>query len=261
MSLSYSAVPQDLVMPAMPQLITTVIYGLGALVFVVYAIVLSRRYKSLLPLYAILGALLTIYLEPVVDVLGNAVHPQIGQYNVLTTNGHPVPWAVLLGYVWYFAGAILLTYKPFVEQKLLQKHVWQMVGVVILGAAIVEQIPLHFGTWIYYGDQWPKIGYIPLWWIFANTAAVTVPFLFIYKLIPKLKGAGQSLVVLLIPSGAFMGHAGSGWPMYNLLGTQTELVPAWLMVAGSFGCVFLSLMLVWVLMQLIGMPTDNQDSR
>jgi hypothetical protein len=58
----------------------------------------------------IFGALLTLFLEPVVDLLGNALHPQIGQLNTITTNGHPVPWAVFMGYVWYFAGIPLLRY-------------------------------------------------------------------------------------------------------------------------------------------------------
>ena len=134
MNSHYTQVPLDLVMPAIPQLVTTVVYGLGAVVFAVYALVLIRRHNMLLPGYLIIGALLTIYLEPVVDLLGNAVHPQIGQFNIVTTNGHPVPWAVMLGYVWYFSGAILLLFKPFVEQTLLRKHIWSMVWVCSIAA-------------------------------------------------------------------------------------------------------------------------------
>lgn len=244
-------------MPAEAQLVTTVVYGAGALAFAVYALVLTRRYRSAVPLLCVAGALLTVYLEPVVDLLGNALHPPIGQYNVLTTNGHPVPWAVLLGYVWYFGGAILLSYRHLADRTLTRGFVWVMVSGIAAGAALVEQIPLHFGTWVYYGEQWPKVGYMPIWWVFANTAAVTVPFLAVYRLLPYLKRWRQLLIVPLIPSAAFMGHAGAGWPMYNLLGTRTEMIPSWLMLLGSTSTVALTLLLIWAMMRMFDVPENH----
>lgn len=251
---TYTQTPVGLIMPATAQLWTTLIYGVGALAFLLLAIRLAWRERSAVPLLMLFGAALTIYLEPIVDVLGNAVHPQIGQYNLLTTNGHPVPWAVLIGYIWYFAGTPLLCYSMLKRQTLSQRFVWWTFASVVLGAALVEQIPLHFGVWVYYGEQLPKIGLMPIWWIFANTAAVLVPFILVYKLFPTLVGARQWLLVPLMPSGAFMGHAAAGWPMYNLLGTDTASLPAWALYLGSLACVVLSLLVVWALMRVTDIP-------
>ncbi len=255
LDLMHTQAPVDLLMPAMPQMITTAIYGVGAVIFVAYACVLAVRERTALPLLFILGAFLTIFLEPVVDILGNAVHPQIGQYHLLTTNGHPVPWAVFIGYVWYFAATPLLCWRMLVQRTMTQAFIWRVFAAVAVGAAIVEQIPLHYGVWVYYGEQPMKIGYMPLWWIFANTAAVLVPFIFIYKLFPRLTGLRQWLVVGLVPCGAFMGHAGAGWPMYNALGTNTETLSPVLLHIASAGSIAASLLIVWVAMNVADIAT------
>lgn len=248
----YTRTPLDLPMPEMPQLVTTVIYGIGAVIFVAYALYLSKKHKSVLPICLVLGACLTIFLEPIVDLLGNAVHPQIGQFNVVTTNGHHVPWAVLIGYIWYFAGTPLLCYSKFVNQTLTQSYVWKLFAVIVLGAATVEQIPLYFGVWIYYGYQPWIIGYMPIWWIFANTAAVLVPFILVYKLFPDLRGWKQAMVIWILPMGAFMGHSAAGWPMYNVLGTETENFSRVMMYFSSGATVALSLFVVWLFMKICG---------
>ncbi|MCY1284805.1 hypothetical protein D9M70_337230 [compost metagenome] len=250
----YTQPPAGLIMPATAQLWTTLIYGVGALLFVLLAIRLALRERSVLPLLMILGAALTVYLEPVVDVLGNAVHPQMGQFNLLTTNGHPVPWAVLVGYLWYFAACPLLCYSMLKQRTLSQRFVWGAFASVVGGAAVVEQIPLHFGVWVYYGEQLPKLGFMPIWWIFANAAAVLVPFILIYKLFPMLSGHRQWLLVPLMPSGAFMGHAAAGWPMYNLLGTDTTALPEIALYLGTLSTVALSLLMVWLLMVVTDIP-------
>ncbi|MDT4817056.1 hypothetical protein FQZ97_501230 [compost metagenome] len=250
----YTQPPAGLIMPATAQLWTTLIYGVGALLFVFLAIRLALRERSVLPLLMILGAALTVYLEPVVDVLGNAVHPQMGQFNLLTTNGHPVPWAVLVGYLWYFAACPLLCYSMLKQRTLSQRFVWGAFASVVGGAAVVEQIPLHFGVWVYYGEQLPKLGFMPIWWIFANAAAVLVPFILIYKLFPMLSGHRQWLLVPLMPSGAFMGHAAAGWPMYNLLGTDTTALPEIALYLGTLSTVALSLLMVWLLMVVTDIP-------
>ena len=248
--LSHTLPPVGLEMPMLAQQITTVVYGLGAIIFVGIAIQLTIKKRSALPLLFLIGALLTLFLEPVVDALGNAVHPPINQYNIVTTNGHAVPWLVLIGYVWYFAALPLLCYQQMQDRTLKPSTVWKTYFGTVIGAALVEQIPLHFGVWVYYGFQPMKLGYMPMWWIFANAAAVIIPFLLIYMVFPKLTGFRQLLVVLLLPSGAFMGHAGSGWPMYNALGTKTETLTSVIMYGASLLSIGLSLALVWLMINI-----------
>lgn len=250
MNLDHTQSPTDLVMPATAQLVTTVIYGIGAFGFIILAVILAKREKTILPILYVLGALLTLFLEPVVDLLGNAVHPQIGQYNIITTNGHMVPWAVFVGYVWYFAALPLLAYKQIKERSLTSGFIWKTFALIAISAAIVEQVPLHFGTWIYYGYQPFKIGYMPVWWIFANTAAVIVPFLILYKLYPVLNGWRRSLVIPIIPMGAFMGHSAAGWPMYNALGLETETASTALIQSASIASIILSCLVVWIVMKM-----------
>ncbi|GAB3377717.1 hypothetical protein NCG89_13965 [Spongiibacter taiwanensis] len=258
LDLTHTLPPEGTVMPATAQLVTTVVYGLAGLVFVAYAIVLAKRERSALPLLLLFGSMTTLYLEPIVDVLGNAMHPVEGQYNVLTTNGHPVPLAVLVGYIWYFAALPLMCYSMMKQRTLNQAFVWKSFAAVVLSAALVEQIPLHFGVWIYYGEQPFKIGYIPAWWCFANTAAVLVPFLLIYGLMPKLTGLRSLLVPAIMPCGAFMGHAASGWPMYNALGIDTVNAPDGLLPLASVASIAFSIMIVWVVMEMQGIPRRKE---
>ena len=259
-NMSYTQPPAGLLMPAVPQNVTTIIYGIGAVAFVLYALYLCYRHRSALPILFVCGALLTIYLEPVVDVLGNALHPQIGQLNLLTTNGHPVPWAVLIGYVWYFSGALLLCYGKLRSRSITPAFIWKIYAAVILGAAIVEQIPLSYGVWVYYGYQPHKIGLMPAWWIFSNTSAVLVPFIMVYKLFPLLRGWRQLLVLGLMPTVSFMGHSAAGWPMYNAIGTNTATFPHLAIQIASIGSIALSIMIVWAMMKVAGLG-DKPDIR
>ncbi len=238
-------------------MVTTAAYSIGAAVFATYALFLAYREQSLIPVYVVLGSLLTVFLEPIVDVLGNAVHPQIGQYNVLTTNGHPVPWTVLVGYVWYFGALPLIGYKKLLDRSLTQNFIWKVFASVVVTAAIVEQIPLHFGTWVYYGYQPFKFGYMPIWWIFANSTAVLVPFLIIYKMFPKLIGLRGLMVVAIIPTGAFMGHAAAGWPMYNALGTDTESFSRTTIQFASISSIGLAIFILWIMMQLADVKSQK----
>lgn len=257
--LAYTQAPTGLIMPAMPQLITTSVYGIAALIFVIFAIRLAIKQKSAVPTYLLIGSMLTLYLEPVVDLLGNAVHPQIGQFNVITTNGHPVPVAVLIGYIWYFAALPLLCYQKILDQSLSQNFVWKSFAGVIISAALVEQIPLYFGVWEYYGYQPFKIGFMPSWWFFANTAAVILPFLSIYALMPKLRGAQQIIICFIMPCAAFMGHAGAGWPMYNALGTDTETTSSTLIQFASIASSLFAILIVWTYMQMINLPKSSKN--
>tara|TARA_R100000687_G_scaffold77312_1_gene69769 strand:- start:393 stop:854 length:462 start_codon:yes stop_codon:yes gene_type:complete len=125
----------------------------------------------------------------------------------------------------------------------------------------VEQLRLYFGTWVYYGYQPFKIGFIPVWWIFANTAAVLVPFILIYKLAPKLTGLKQLLVIVLLPSGAFLGHAAVGWPIYSALGTNTDTFPHSIIQVATALCILLSIAVVWTLMQVTDIAVDNTVHR
>lgn len=259
LDLSHTLSPTGTVMPAIPQLVTTIIYGIGAVIFIVIAIRLAMRERSAVPLLLLLGSMLTLYLEPIVDVLGNALHPVQGQFNVVTSNGHPVPVAVLVGYVWYFAALPLLCYPILKNRNLSQVFVWKSFAAVVLSAALVEQIPLYFGVWVYYGYQPFKIGFIPTWWCFANTAAVIVPFILIYGIYPKLKGFKSLAIALLMPCGAFMGHAAAGWPMYNALGTDTLNFPQWIIQFSSLLSIGLALFVVWVLMEMLNIPWKSKS--
>ena len=46
--LAYTQAPTGLIMPAMPQLITTSVYGIAALIFVIFAISLAIKQKRLI---------------------------------------------------------------------------------------------------------------------------------------------------------------------------------------------------------------------
>jgi len=95
---------------------------------------------------------------------------------------------------------------------------------------------------------------MPIWWMFANTSAVLVPFILIYKLYPRFQGCRQLLVIGLMPSGAFMGHAAAGWPMYNLLSTDTGQLPELALYLCSAATVALAVLTAGTLMAVADIP-------
>lgn len=115
----------------------------------------------------------------------------------------------------------------------------------------VEQVPIYYGLWVYYGEHAFRIGVMPLAMAAANAASVMIPSLLVYRLMPILKGWKQLLVLALVPCTVIGTHAGASVPSYTVLGQDTTAIPFWILQAGTLLTAGFSLMLIWLGINII----------
>ncbi|TAM65744.1 hypothetical protein [Mycobacterium sp.] len=240
-------------MPPTGELIYLLFAGAAAALVALYALYLAATRRTAFPLLICVGAFLTVLIEAPADVLGNAVHSQLGQRNAFTVRGAPVPWGVVLTYGFYAATLPVALFDRIKAQTLTPRFWWGTYAASLLAVCAVEQIPVHFGLWHYFGYQPFKIWEMPVSMVFANAACVVVPVLLVYKLYPVLTGWRQLLVVGLIPSGTMAGWAAASLAIMNALGTDTEANHGIVQIA-AIATVGLSLLVTWASITIVHWP-------
>jgi hypothetical protein len=245
-------------MPPTGELIYLIFAGIAATLVALYALYLAVTRRTAFPLLICAGAFLTVLLEAPADVLGNAVHSQLGQRNAFTVRGAPVPWGVVLTYGFYAATLPVALFDRIKAQSLTPRNWWMIYGVGLLGVCGIEQIPVHFGLWHYFGYQPFKVWEMPISMIFANAACVLVPVLLVYKLYPVLTGWRQLLVVGVIPTGTMAGWAAASLAIVNALGTDTEANHGMVQIA-AIATVGLSLLVAWMGITIVHWPAGAQS--
>jgi hypothetical protein len=179
------------------------------------------------------------------------IHAPTGQITAFQAEGHPVPWHIVIGYVWYYGTLNILLYDRFVARSMTPALWWKTALWSALGVTAVEQIPIHFGLWVYYGEHAFRVGLMPLAMAAANAASVMIPSLLVYRLMPMLKGWRQLLVLALVPCTVIGTHAGASVPSYTTLGQDTAAVPFWLLQVGTLLTTGFSVMLIWLGINLV----------
>lgn len=244
--LNFTRPPLDSVMPQTAQEVCFAVFAGAAVLTVLWGLYLAVTRKSWLPIILLIAAQLSFLLEGPADVMSNALYPPVGQDIAHVVKGHTIPWFVPPVYIWYVGLLPLSMYDAFVRQTV-PYGTWAKIALAtVIGVATVEQIPVYFGLWMYYGVQPLKIGLMPLWLIAANVACVIVPGIMIYRMIPAFTGWKQLLFIPLVPASCAMGHAGTGIVMYNVLGGHTETMPLWILYAGTAATLVLSAVVSWV---------------
>ncbi|BDB44132.1 MULTISPECIES: hypothetical protein [Mycobacterium] len=242
-------------MPPTGELIYLLFAGAAAALIALYAGYLAVTRRTVFPLLICVGAFLTVLLEAPADVLGNAVHSQLGQRNAFTVRGAPVPWGVVLTYGFYAATLPVALFDRIRAQSLSPRFWWGAYVASLLAVCAIEQIPVHYGLWHYFGYQPFKIWEMPVSMVFANAACVVVPALLVYKLYPVLTGWRQLLVIGLIPSGTMAGWAAASLAIMNALGTDTEANHGVVQLA-SIATVGLSLLVTWAAITIVHWPAN-----
>lgn len=240
-------------MPPTAELIYLIFAGVAAALVTLYALYLAVTRRTAFPLLLCAGAFLTVLLEAPADVLGNAVHSQLGQRNAFTVKGAPVPWGVALTYGSYAAALPVVLFDRIQAQTLTPRFWWKVYAASLLAVCAIEQIPVHFGLWHYYGYQPFKIWEMPVSMVFANAACVVVPALLVYKLFPVLTGWRQLLVVGLVPVGTMAGWAAASLAIVNALGTDTETNHGIVQIA-AIATIGLSLLVTWAAITIVHWP-------
>jgi hypothetical protein len=249
-------------MPSPAGEILLAIFGGGAALFVAYCAILAYRKRSPLPLLFALAGGFSIMLEPIADAFGKVQHLPVGQINAFVTAGQPIPWAIVLGYVWYFGLGPILMWR-FAERRSMTPRRWYVAAAVaFLAVTLVEQIPIAIGLWKYYGHQPLVVGVMPIDMAIANMVSVILPMVVIYAIWPILTGWRQLFVLALVPICVVGGHTGAAAPAYMLIDANPHVPSVFVHLAGVVTCIF-SVFIVWFAVKLLhgGFPELKNDPR
>jgi hypothetical protein len=225
-----------------------------------YSIYLSARWKNWLPVLFWFGGLTACVVEPIADANLHALHAPIGQWNAFTSHGHPIPWHIFLAYPFYYAGTLIAAWPLIARRTLTRSLAWKIFWIGAIWCTLLEQIPLIYGVWIYYGPQPFRIGHMSIAMIVPNMASIVMTMLIIYKLAPSINSGWKRLMAIpAVGMSALGAHTASGALMYLVMGMDLDkLGQDWLNVMGAIS-IMLGFVCVWMTMELTEDKSDTSQ--
>jgi hypothetical protein len=218
--------------------------------FVAYGARLSLRRHSSVPLLLILAGFCAIAMETVVTYLGHAEHPVIGNITLFRAVDRSIPWHIALGYTVAFGLLNILVWLKLENRTINPRYIYAACIITVLCYQVGETAGVSTGLWVYFQPQpvWLLHFTAPLPWSFLNAACMIMSTALIMFLLPHLAGFKRLLIPVLGPVGAFMGHMGAGWPMYNVINSAA---PWWAMQLSGVAAILLSVVVWWFAALLI----------
>jgi hypothetical protein len=246
-------------MPLALQLVFLWLTAAAALVVLGWSLLIAVRQRSAAPVLMIVGGFAAILMEPVVTFLGRAIHPAPGQIMLFATVNRAIPWHIALGYTAGFGLFYLLIYNRFVRGELTTGFIWKTVVITAVCYFVGEAYPVSNGLWIYYGHQPLRIwsGTAPLTWNWLNAGCMLTSTTLMLLALPKLRGTALLLLVPLAVAGAYMGHMGAGFPMYNAMNSG---LPVWALELSGAASLAMVLVIVWLCSSVL-MGLQAQERR
>lgn len=225
--------PYDAVMPVVEQRIMVGLMVPAVVAAVCFALRSWRQDRDAVPALCLAGGGICVFLEPIIDVLGQCWYPSHGQQaTVLDTLGRPIPWWALLGYLMYMGGGTL------VVERAVRAHgpavVWRLLPAIALFELVFEYWAVQTGTYVYYGRQPLTLFDFPLWWVFVNTSVPLVAGLLVARCRPLLRGRAALSLLLLLPTIDAAENFSSSWPTWNVNGSDAPMLVVQL--AGLLTC-------------------------
>lgn len=208
----------------------------------IYAIRHSRRELTWIPVMCMVGGLLCVYTEAMVDSHLQVWWPTHEQPDTFSAWDRQIPIMVVPIVGWYFG---LGTY---IRWALLNKYgarlpVWKVYLAEVGAAILLEPPAIQLHLWHYYGEQGLRLWGYPIWWPFVGGACGVVAGTLIWKLTPHLKGWRVLLVPILVPMSICAVYWSAGLPMFNAINLEPAKWVVYLCAAMSMAFCFL---IVWI---------------
>lgn len=244
LTVDYPVAP-DLTIPGQLQTVFLGLTVVAAVVVMIFAVRVAVRERSAAPVLMVIGGLAAILMEPVVTFLGHAVHPRDGQIAMFETVSRRIPWHIGLGYMAGFGIFYLVLYSRFVAGTLTAAAVWKVTLITALCYFIGEAYPVQHGLWAYYDHQplWIWRGTEPPIWGILNSTSMLMSTTLMLVALPHLRGVGQLWLIPLAVAGAYMGHMGAGFPMYNVMNSAA---PGWAIELSGVASVIMAMVVNWI---------------
>jgi hypothetical protein len=231
--------PQGLHMNTTAQAIFTIGQAVPCLVLAFFAWRMWQKERSPVAALCMIGGAIAMFMEPIVDVLGQVWFPRHGQWVLFETWGRPIPWFIVV-YVWYVGGQALISFRRL-EHGAVARDIWKLYGLFFVANVICETPGLYMNLYTYYGHQPLNFFRLPLWWPAVNAAMPILAGTLIFLLLPSMKGWRVLGVIPLIPAADGMANAAVAWPTWNALNTRLPAAFVW--TAGCLTVALASLMI------------------
>jgi hypothetical protein len=208
-----------------------------------YAIRDAWRQRMWIPVLCMLGGVLCVFTESMVDSHLQVWWPIHSQPDTFSAFGRHVPLMVVPIVGWYFG---LGTY---VRWALLQRYgarlpVWLVYLGEVAAAICLEPPAIQLHLWHYYGQQGLRFFGYPIWWPFVGGACGVLAGTLIYKLTPYLKGPRALLTPILVPMGVVAVYWAAGLPMFNQLNKDPSA--HWISYLVAPCSIGLAMVIVWI---------------
>ena len=206
------------------------IFTLGQIPPLVIAVVLavrwSKEHGTVIPVLFLVGGLIAMFNEPIVDHNGLVWFPTDGQWTLYTTFGIAQPIWLAMAYLWFFGGQPMVIWR-FLEKGLPARSLWKAFGLVVLVDIVLEHPGLYADLFLYYGHQPFKFTRFPLWWGVVNATTPIVAATLVHVLRKEWKGWRVLGVVVLLPIVQAATNAGTAFPIWNTLNTRLPWPVVW----------------------------------
>ncbi len=216
--------------------------------FVTMAIRDWRKTGSPIAFLCLVGGAMCIFWEAIVDVMGHCWFWRDGNWSMIELFGRPIPSFILPTYIFYLGGQTFFAFRKF-QQGALSRDIWKLYGIYFVVDLLLENPPLHWGLYTYYGDGQPlRFGHLPMWWASINAAMPMVGGMLIHRLRPALQGWKQIFVVAMVPMADGITNAAAGWPIWSALNsTDNTMVTN----AAAFATMGLAVLVMWIVTQAV----------
>ena len=239
--------PHDMVMPENAQFWLTVAWGTFAALTVLMCIVKGVKAKSWLPICLVIGSALSMFGEAVVIPNMNYWYPEIGQINAYRAYGQSIPLFAGFAYVFYFAPAMFFMISEF-DKGISAKKFVILSAAMWAGTIGYEIATVGTGVCIYYGDQYFKIGGLPLVWPTLNSMIIIVASVLLFFARPFLKGWTVLLVIPYMAVQIATVEVLVGYPAFVTNNADVPGFVRMLSVVMSFG---MCASVVWISSRLV----------
>jgi hypothetical protein len=226
--------PQGLHMNTTAQTIFTIGQVVPCLVLAFFAWRIWKKERSPIGALCMAGGALAMFIEPIVDVMGQVWFPRDGQWRLFETWGRPIPWFIVV-YIWYVGGQTLIAYR-LLNRGARGRDIWKLYGIVFLADVVAETPGLYMNLYTYYGHQPLNFFRLPLWWPAVNAAMPILAGMLIFLLLPYLSGWRMLAVIPLIPAADGMANIAAAWPTWSALNTRLPAAVVW-----AAGCLTVAL--------------------
>ena len=247
---SFPQPPTGMKMNETAQAIFTIGQIVPCLVLAFFAWRIWKKERSPIPALCMVGAAFAMFMEPIVDVLGQVWFPREGQWVLFETWGRPIPWFIVV-YIWYVGGQSLITFRQL-ERGAAARHIWKLYGLFFVANVICETPGLYMDLYAYYGHQPLNFFRLPLWWPAVNAAMPILAGSLIFLLKPYMTGWRILGVIPLIPAADGAANIAAAWPTWNALNTQLPAAVVW-----AAGC--LTVALASLLIHVVAQVAEHKN--